>query len=55
MKALLLTQGSHGDVNPFIAIGCALQARGHQVLVGTNTYFEKQLAAAKSGKQALRW
>jgi UDP:flavonoid glycosyltransferase YjiC (YdhE family) len=34
-------------VNPFIAIGRVLQARGHDVLVGTNAYFERQLAAAE--------
>jgi UDP:flavonoid glycosyltransferase YjiC (YdhE family) len=46
VKALLLTQGSHGDINPFIAIGQALQARGHTVLFVTNPYFAAQVGAA---------
>jgi UDP:flavonoid glycosyltransferase YjiC (YdhE family) len=46
MKALLITQGSHGDINPFIAIGQALRARGHDVLLTTNPYFETQIGAA---------
>ena len=46
MKALLVTQGSHGDVHPFIAIGKALRDRGHDVLLMTNPYFESQIRAA---------
>lgn len=33
MKALLVTIGSLGDLHPFIAIGLALQAQGHDVLL----------------------
>ena len=46
MKALLVTQGSHGDIHPFIAIGKALRDRGHDVLLTTNPYFESQIRAA---------
>lgn len=49
MKALLITQGSHGDINPFIAIGQALHARGHDVLFVTNPYFAAQIGAAGLG------
>lgn len=33
MKALLVTIGSLGDLHPFIAIGLALRAQGHDVLL----------------------
>ena len=39
MKVLLPTVGSAGDVHPFLAIGLAMQARGHQVEVMTNPVF----------------
>jgi len=29
MKIALLTLGTRGDTQPFIALGCALKARGH--------------------------
>jgi rhamnosyltransferase subunit B len=40
VNALLITLGSAGDVHPFVGIGRALKARGHQVTVATNDYFE---------------
>lgn len=39
MKVLLPTLGSAGDVHPFLAIGKAMQARGHDVEVLTNPVF----------------
>lgn len=46
MKALLVTQGSHGDIHPFISIARALQARGHAVVLATNPYFAAQIEDA---------
>ncbi len=40
MNVLLPTLGSSGDVNPFIGLGLALQARGHRVRVLTNGIFK---------------
>ncbi len=40
MKVLLPTLGSSGDVHPFIALGVALRARGHQATILTNPYFQ---------------
>jgi rhamnosyltransferase subunit B len=40
MKAFLVTVGSAGDVHPFLAIGLALRARGHEVELLTNPVFE---------------
>lgn len=39
MKILLPTLGSAGDIHPFLAIGRAAQARGHDVEVMTNPIF----------------
>ena len=39
MKVLLPTLGSDGDVHPFLAIGRAMQVRGHDVEVLTNPVF----------------
>lgn len=43
MNFLLITIGSHGDIHPFLALGRALQARGHRAAVLTNPYFEAQI------------
>jgi rhamnosyltransferase subunit B len=40
MEVLLVTVGSHGDVHPFIGLGIALRARGHQVKIAVNGHFE---------------
>src|SRR5262249_49186876 len=44
---LLMPVGSHGDVHPFVAVGRALQARGHEVTLITSGYFEN--LARKAG------
>jgi UDP:flavonoid glycosyltransferase YjiC (YdhE family) len=36
LHVLLPTMGSAGDVHPFIALGAALQARGHRATILTN-------------------
>ncbi len=33
MKISILTSGTRGDVQPYIALGKALQERGHDVLI----------------------
>ncbi|HEX6853097.1 MAG TPA: nucleotide disphospho-sugar-binding domain-containing protein [Candidatus Polarisedimenticolaceae bacterium] len=40
MKVLLAALGSAGDVFPVVGIGAELRARGHDVLVVTNPWFE---------------
>lgn len=42
LKVLLTTLGSHGDINPYIAIAAALNARGHRATLLINEYFHKQ-------------
>ncbi|MCC6675874.1 MAG: glycosyltransferase family 1 protein [Phycisphaerales bacterium] len=46
MKILLTTVGSHGDVHPFIAVGAALRARGHEVAVLVQPLFRGQVLDA---------
>jgi len=41
LNVLLCPAGSHGDVHPFIALGHALRARGHDVTVVTSAYFDE--------------
>ncbi|MCG8492830.1 MAG: glycosyltransferase [Sneathiellales bacterium] len=41
MKILILTYGSRGDVQPFIALGKGLQDRGHTVTIATSVRFQK--------------
>ena len=43
LNVLLPTLGSAGDVNPFVALGVALQARGHRATVITNPIFQTQI------------
>ena len=40
LNVLLIAIGSHGDVHPFVGLGLALRARGHDVTVVTNPHFE---------------
>ena len=40
MKALIVTLGSRGDVQPYVALGKALVARGHAVTICTCRTFE---------------
>ncbi len=46
MRVLLTTIGGSGDINPFIAIAIALQARGHEPVMLVNPYFERQIRDA---------
>lgn len=45
MRILLVTQGSGGDVHPYIAMALALQARGHEVWLLSNEYFRQRTEA----------
>jgi sterol 3beta-glucosyltransferase len=40
MKIALLTLGTRGDIQPFIALGKALQARGHNIVLGAPENFQ---------------
>lgn len=53
MKAVIITIGSGGDVNPFIAIGQAMKRRGHEIIMLVNPYFKQQVLDAGLGYQPL--
>lgn len=46
MKIALLTQGSRGDVEPFIRLGKTLQRRGHIVTVSAPLNFTGLIESA---------
>jgi UDP:flavonoid glycosyltransferase YjiC (YdhE family) len=46
VRVFINTSGSHGDVHPFLAIGRALAARGHEVVFFTHPYFASAVQAA---------
>lgn len=53
MRVLIATVGSSGDINPFIAVGRALAARGHEVRMLVNPYFESAVVQAGLGMEPL--
>jgi UDP:flavonoid glycosyltransferase YjiC (YdhE family) len=49
MNVLLATIGSGGDVHPYIALGAALQRRGHRATLLSNPYFQERIERAGLG------
>jgi rhamnosyltransferase subunit B len=45
LDVLIPTIGSAGDVHPFVALGLALQARGHKATILTNPLFQELIEA----------
>ena len=45
MKITVLTLGTRGDVQPYIALGLGLKEAGHSVTVGTSGDFESMVNA----------
>jgi sterol 3beta-glucosyltransferase len=43
MKIAIVTIGTRGDVQPYIALGCALQARGHEVRLACHDEFAEMV------------
>ncbi len=43
MHVLILTLGSRGDVQPYVALGAALRERGHRVTLATGRSFEAMI------------
>lgn len=46
VRVLIATAGSHGDVLPFVALGQALAARGHEILLFANPQFQRMVEQA---------
>jgi UDP:flavonoid glycosyltransferase YjiC (YdhE family) len=53
-RIVLTTFGSFGDINPFIALACGLQARGHQPIIATSAVYRDTIQAAGIAFQAVR-
>ena len=45
MKTCILTMGTRGDVQPYIALGLGLQGSGHEVTLATLVEFESFVKA----------
>ncbi len=46
MRLLIASIGSAGDIHPFIAVGLAMRARGHEVLFLANPHFRERIERA---------
>jgi len=53
MRILIYAMGSAGDVHPFVGVGKAMQARGHEVIVATSAFFESVVTRAGLGFRAM--
>ena len=53
MRILIYAIGSAGDVHPYVGVGKALQARGHEVIVATSAFFEDVIRRAGLGFRAM--
>lgn len=53
MRFLLNTIGTAGDVHPFIAVGVALRARGHEVTLLANPHFAERIGRLGLGFRPL--
>lgn len=47
MKILVLTQGTRGDVQPFVALANVLSLRGHQVVLGAPSGLESEVISRR--------
>lgn len=60
MRALITAMGSRGDVQPALALACALRAKGHEVIVSAASDFtawagELGLPFVSSGQNLQQW
>ena len=53
-RIVVTTWGSLGDLHPYIALGLSLQARGHDVIVGTAECYRRKIEAWGLGSRAIR-
>ncbi len=55
MRITVLAAGSRGDVQPFVAVGFALQQAGHEVCLVTNAHFESWIRRYGLKVRPLQW
>jgi UDP:flavonoid glycosyltransferase YjiC (YdhE family) len=53
-RIVLTTFGSLGDLHPYIALALGLQARGHEAIIATTTYYRQKIEALGIGFRAVR-
>lgn len=53
-RLVLTTLGSYGDINPFVGLGLALRARGHEVVIATSGFYREYIESAGLGFHPVR-
>jgi|SRR5579884_623618 len=53
-RIVLTTFGSLGDLHPYIAVALGLQARGHETVIATSSYYRQKIEALGIGFLAVR-
>jgi UDP:flavonoid glycosyltransferase YjiC (YdhE family) len=53
-RIVLTTFGSLGDIHPYIAVSLGLQARGHEAVIATSSYYREKIEALGIGFRPLR-
>jgi UDP:flavonoid glycosyltransferase YjiC (YdhE family) len=54
MRVLISTLGSRGDLNPYLALGRGLAARGHEPAIATHEFYRAVVEAAGLGFRPVR-
>lgn len=54
MRIVLCTFGSFGDLHPYLAVGRALQARGHHAVLATHGFYREKVQALGLGFHPVR-
>jgi rhamnosyltransferase subunit B len=54
MRVLITTFGTLGDLDPYLALGGGLAARGHDVVLATHEYYREMVGAAGIGFHPVR-
>src|SRR5713101_8229458 len=53
-RIVLTTFGSLGDLHPYIAVALGLQARGHEAVIATSSFYRQKIEALGLGFRAVR-
>src|SRR5215470_3115630 len=53
-RILIAAFGSLGDLHPYMAVGLALRARGHEVAIASGDFYREKIAAAGFAFHPLR-
>jgi rhamnosyltransferase subunit B len=53
-RIVFTTFGSLGDIHPYIAVALGLQARGHEAVIATSSYYQQKIESLGIGFRPLR-